>query len=47
MSEVDGDPGKQVGQFPLDFKPEGVAVGDGSIWVGGYNSPTLLRARSG
>lgn len=43
VSEVDGDPGKQVAEYPVDFKPEGVAVGDGSIWVGGYNSPTLLR----
>ncbi len=43
VSLVDGDPGKEIAQFPLDFKPEGVAVGDGSIWVGSYNSPTLVR----
>jgi YVTN family beta-propeller protein len=43
ISLVDGDPGKEVDQFPVGLKPEGVAVGDGSIWVAGYNQPTLLR----
>ncbi len=43
VSLVDGDPAKQLAQFPLDFKPEGIAVADGSIWVGGYNAPTLMR----
>jgi YVTN family beta-propeller protein len=43
ISLVDGDPAKQLDQFPVDFKPEGIAVGDGSIWVGSYNQPALLR----
>ena len=47
VSLVDGDPAKQLAEFGLAFKPEGIAVGDGSIWVGGYNAPTLLRLSPG
>jgi YVTN family beta-propeller protein len=44
ISLVDGDPAKQIGEpFALPLKPEGIAVGDGSIWVSGYNQPNLLR----
>jgi YVTN family beta-propeller protein len=43
LSLVDGDPAKEVGQYDLGLKPEGVAVADGSIWVAGYAQPTLLE----
>jgi YVTN family beta-propeller protein len=43
ISLVDGDPAKEVGQFPVPLKPEGVAVGGGSIWVSGYDQASLLR----
>ena len=43
VSEVDGDPGKQVAEYPLDFRPRGHR-GRRRLDLGrGYNSPTLVR----
>jgi hypothetical protein len=33
ISFVDGDPAQEIAEIPLDGKPEGIAVGEGSIWV--------------
>jgi YVTN family beta-propeller protein len=43
VSEVDGDPAKEVSQLDLGVKPEGIAVGDGSIWVSTLGRGELLR----
>ncbi len=43
LSEVDGDPAKETNEIPLDAKPEGIAIGDGSIWVSTLGAGELLR----
>ena len=47
LSEVDGEPAKEVEQIDLGVKPEGVAVGDGSIWVSTLGQGELLRLDPG
>jgi ABC-type transport system substrate-binding protein/streptogramin lyase len=43
LSRVDPATGKEIARLGLGVEPSGLAVGDGSVWVTGRTSPTLLR----
>jgi YVTN family beta-propeller protein len=43
ISQVDGDPAKQITQFETGSRPEGIAVGDAALWVSLTPTDTVLR----
>jgi DNA-binding SARP family transcriptional activator/ABC-type transport system substrate-binding protein len=43
LTRLDPATGKEVTTLGLGIKPSGLAVGEGSVWVTGRTSPTLLR----
>ncbi len=43
LTRLDPATGKEVARLGLGIKPAGLAVGEGSVWVTGRTSPTLLR----
>jgi DNA-binding SARP family transcriptional activator/ABC-type transport system substrate-binding protein len=43
LTRLDPATGKEVARLGLGIRPAGLAVGEGSVWVTGRTSPTLLR----
>jgi DNA-binding SARP family transcriptional activator/ABC-type transport system substrate-binding protein/streptogramin lyase len=43
LTRLDPTTGKEVTTLGLGIKPSGLAVGEGSVWVTGEDSPILLR----
>jgi DNA-binding SARP family transcriptional activator/streptogramin lyase len=40
---IDADSTEVIGEVPVGGRPEGVALGEGSVWVGNTDERTLLR----
>ncbi len=43
LTRLDPTTGKEMARIGLGIKPSGLEVGEGSVWVTGRTSPTLLR----
>jgi DNA-binding SARP family transcriptional activator/ABC-type transport system substrate-binding protein len=43
LTRLDPVTGKEIARLGLGIEPSGLALGEGSVWVTGRNSPTLLR----